>query len=118
MPSELENSRPVRGGSGAALAAPGCEFVSSWYDEEALAPAGLGNMSVPATPTAALEPLDTALYAAAVEVTLTLTLTLALALALALALPLTLTLARALTLTLARALPLPLTLTLDSCPYP
>ena len=41
-------------------------------------------MSVPATPTAALEPLDTALYAAAVEVTLTPTLTLALALALAL----------------------------------
>ena len=76
MPSELENSRPVRGGSGAALAAPGCEFVSSWYDEEALAPAGLGSMSVPATPTAALEPLDTALYAAAVEVTITLTLTL------------------------------------------
>ena len=82
----------MRGGSGAALAAPGCEFVSSWYDEEALAPAGLGSMTVPATPTAALEPLDTALYAAAVEVTLTPTLTLALALALALALTLTLTL--------------------------
>ena len=101
----------MRGGSGAALAAPGCEFVSSWYDEEALAPAGLGSMSVPATPTAALEPLDTALYAAAVEVTLTLTLTLALPLplplTLALALALTPTLTLPLTLDLALALMLP-----------
>lgn len=71
VPSELENSRPTQGhagGSDVALVGPGCEFVTSWYDEKALAPAGLGNMSVPATPTAALEPLDTALYAAAVEV--------------------------------------------------
>lgn len=68
VPSELMNSRPSTGGNGTALPAPGCEFVSAWYDEEeALAPAGLGNMSVPATPTAALGPLDTALYAVAVE---------------------------------------------------
>lgn len=66
VPSEIEDSRPSSDPA-RALPRPGCDFVSSWHDEAELDPSvGLGNMTVVATPTARLEPMDTALHAAAI----------------------------------------------------
>ena len=66
VPSELLNSRPTHGNvSTGALPDAGCGFIMEWHDEGVLAPTNL-SWSVPPTPVAELEPLDTALYAAAV----------------------------------------------------